>query len=113
MELGGEGVEDPGHHDVVQFSPIDGRIGDVGEDMVIEGVAMKREKHEAAPPLVVGRRGFQNHCDHRSYVFEVSSLCMQVRGEDGVGVGASVDGAIIIIVLGKRDPLLVVSCCSR
>jgi hypothetical protein len=33
------------------------------------------------------------------------SLCMQVRGEGGVGVGASVDGAIVIVVLGKRDPL--------
>jgi hypothetical protein len=30
---------------------------------------------------------------------------MQVRGEGGVGVGADVDGAIIIIILGKRDPL--------
>jgi hypothetical protein len=28
-----------------------------------------------------------------------------VRGEGGVGVGAGVDGAIIIIILGKRDPL--------
>jgi hypothetical protein len=55
MELGGEGVEDPGHHDAVQSSPIDGRIGDVGEDVVVEGIATKREKHEVAPPLVVGR----------------------------------------------------------
>jgi hypothetical protein len=30
---------------------------------------------------------------------------MQVSGEGGIGVGVSVDGAIIIIVLGKRDPL--------
>jgi hypothetical protein len=28
-----------------------------------------------------------------------------VRGEGGVGVGADVDGAIIIVVLGDRDPL--------
>jgi hypothetical protein len=28
-----------------------------------------------------------------------------VRGEDGVRVGGSVDGAIIVIVLGDRDPL--------
>jgi hypothetical protein len=28
-----------------------------------------------------------------------------VRGEGGVGVGAGGDGAIIIIILGKRDPL--------
>jgi hypothetical protein len=28
-----------------------------------------------------------------------------VCGEGGVGVGAGVDGAIIIIILGKRDPL--------
>jgi hypothetical protein len=39
-------------------------IGDVGEDMVVQGVAMKREKHEVAPPLVVGRQGFQNDLDH-------------------------------------------------
>jgi hypothetical protein len=30
---------------------------------------------------------------------------MQVRGEGGIGVGADVDGAIIVIILGKRDPL--------
>jgi hypothetical protein len=54
VEFGGEGVEDPCHHDVVQSSPIDGWIGDVGEDVVVEGVAMKREKHEVTPPLVVG-----------------------------------------------------------
>jgi hypothetical protein len=36
--------------------------------MVIEGIAMKHEKHDVAPPLVVGRRGFQNDHDHRSYV---------------------------------------------
>jgi hypothetical protein len=54
MELGGEGVEDPGYHDVVQSSPIDERIGDNGEDVVVEGVEMKREKHKVAPPLVVG-----------------------------------------------------------
>jgi hypothetical protein len=54
VEFGGEGVEDPCHHDVVQSSPIDGRIGDVGEDVVIECVATKHEKHEVAPPLVVG-----------------------------------------------------------
>jgi hypothetical protein len=111
MELGGEGVEDPGHHDVVQSSPIDGWIGDVREEMVIEGVATKREKHEVVPPLVVGRQGFQNDHDHRSYVLEVSSLCMHVRGEGGVGVGAGVDGAIVVIVLGKRDPLVAARCC--
>jgi hypothetical protein len=32
-------------------------------------------------------------------------MCVQVHGEDGVGVGVDVDGAIIIIVLGDRDPL--------
>jgi hypothetical protein len=32
-------------------------------------------------------------------------MCVQVHGEDGVGVGIDVDGAIIIIVLGDRDPL--------
>jgi hypothetical protein len=30
---------------------------------------------------------------------------MQVRGEDGIGVGADVNGAVIVIILGKRDPL--------
>jgi hypothetical protein len=30
---------------------------------------------------------------------------VQVRGESGVRVGAGVDGAIIIVVLGDRDPL--------
>jgi hypothetical protein len=54
----GEGVEDSGHHNVVQSSPIDGWIGDARENVVVEGVATKREKHEVAPPLVVGRRGF-------------------------------------------------------
>jgi hypothetical protein len=65
---------------------------------------MKREKHEVAPLLVVGRRGFQNDHDHRSYVLLVGSLRMQVHDEGGVRVGAGVDGAIIV-VLGKRDPL--------
>jgi hypothetical protein len=55
MEFGGEGVEDPCHHDTISFIPIDGQIDDVREDVVVEGVVMKREKHEVAPPLVVGR----------------------------------------------------------
>jgi hypothetical protein len=54
VEIGGEGVEDPGHINVVQSSPIDRRIGYFREDVIIEGVATKREKHEVVPPLVVG-----------------------------------------------------------
>jgi hypothetical protein len=53
VELGRESAEDLGHHDVVQSSPIDGRISDVGEDVVIESIATKREKHGVTPPLVV------------------------------------------------------------
>jgi hypothetical protein len=105
VELEGQGAEDPCHHDVVQSSLIDGRISDIGEDVVVEGVATKREKHEVAPPLVVGRRWFQDDRDHRSYILETDSLRVQVRGEGGVGVGASVDGAIVVIVRGNRDPL--------
>jgi hypothetical protein len=30
---------------------------------------------------------------------------MQVYGEGGVGVGAGVDRAVIVVVLGKCDPL--------
>jgi hypothetical protein len=30
---------------------------------------------------------------------------MQLCGEGGIRVGAGVDGAIVIIILGKRDPL--------
>jgi hypothetical protein len=55
MELGGEGVEDPCHHDVVQSSPIDGRMDDVGEDVVLQAVSMKCEKDEVTPLLVVRR----------------------------------------------------------
>jgi hypothetical protein len=58
MELRGEGAEDPGHHNVVQSIPIDERINNNGEDMVVEGVMTKREKHVVTPPLVVRRRGF-------------------------------------------------------
>jgi hypothetical protein len=105
VEFGGEGADDPCHHDVVQPSPIGGWIGDVGEDVVIEGISTKREKHEVALPLVVGRRGFQNDRDHRLYVLDVDSLCMQVRDEGGVGVGAGVDGAIVIVILGDHNPL--------
>jgi hypothetical protein len=54
VEFRREGAEDPCHHDVVQSSLIYGRIGDVGEDMVVQGIATKREKHEVAPPLVLG-----------------------------------------------------------
>jgi hypothetical protein len=86
MELRGEGVEDPSHHDVVQSSPIDRWIGDVRENVVVEGVATKREKHKVAQPLVVGRRGFQNDCEHRSYVLEAGSLHMQVHSEGSVGL---------------------------
>jgi hypothetical protein len=46
----------------------------------------------------------QNDRGHRSYVLEADSLCMQVRGEGGVGVGAGVDGAI---------PWAAANCCSR
>jgi hypothetical protein len=101
MELGREGVEDPCHHDAVQSTPTDGRIGDVREDVVVEGITMKREKHEVTPPLVVWRWGFQNDRNHRSYILEGSSL----RGEGGIGVGAGVDGAIIDVVLGNHDTL--------
>jgi hypothetical protein len=105
VELRGEGAEDPCHHDVVQSSPIDGWIGDVGEDVVVEGVATKREKHEVAPPLVVGRGGFQNDRDHRLYILEAGGLRVQVCDEGSVGVGADVDGAIVVIVLWDHDPL--------
>jgi hypothetical protein len=66
MEFRGEGAEDP----------IDRWIGDIGEDVVIKGVATKREKHEVVSPLIVGRRGFQNDRDHRSYVLETGSVRM-------------------------------------
>jgi hypothetical protein len=53
VEFGGEGAEDPCHHDVVQSSPIDGWIGDVGEDVVVQGIATKCEKHEVTPSFVL------------------------------------------------------------
>jgi hypothetical protein len=101
----GEGAEDPCHHDVVQSSPIDRRISDVGEDVVVQGVTMKREKHEVAPPLVVKRWGFQNDRGHRLYVLDAHSLRVQVRGEGGIEVGVGIDREIVIIVLGDCDPL--------
>jgi hypothetical protein len=39
VELDGEGAQDPGQHDVVQPSPIGGHVNDVGEDVVVEGIA--------------------------------------------------------------------------
>jgi hypothetical protein len=45
------------HHNAVQSSPIDGWVGDVRKDVVVEGVATKREKHEVTPPLVAGHVG--------------------------------------------------------
>jgi hypothetical protein len=105
VEFRGEGVEDPCHHDVVQSGPINGWISGVGEDVVIQGVSTKYEKHEVALPLVVGLQGFQNDRDHRSYVLDAGNLCVQVRGKGGIGVGADVDGAIIIVALGDIDPL--------
>jgi hypothetical protein len=58
VELEGEGVKDPCHCDAIQPGPIDGHISDIGEEVVVQGVSTKREKHEVAPPLVVGQRGF-------------------------------------------------------
>jgi hypothetical protein len=54
MEFRREGDEDPCHQDDVQSSPIDRRINDIREDVVDQGVAMKREKHEVTSMLVVG-----------------------------------------------------------
>jgi hypothetical protein len=54
MEFKGDSAEDPCHHDEVQSIPIDGWIGDVEEDVVVQGATTKREKHEVAPLLVVG-----------------------------------------------------------
>jgi hypothetical protein len=54
VEFRGEGVEDPCHHDVIQPNPIGGQINDDGEDVVIQAIAMKREKHDVTPLLVVG-----------------------------------------------------------
>jgi hypothetical protein len=39
------------------------------------------------------------------YILETDSLRVQVHGEDGIRVGADVNGAIVIIILGDRDPL--------
>jgi hypothetical protein len=103
VEFEEEGTEDPCHQDVFQPSPIYGRIGDVREDVIVHGVSTKCEKHEVAPPLVVGRREFQNDRNRRSYVLDVGSLHLQMRGEGGVR--ADVDGAIIVVVLGDNDPL--------
>jgi hypothetical protein len=58
--------------------------------VVIQGVATKSESTRS------------RHC---LYVLEADSLRKQVHDEGGVGVGASVIGAIIIVVLGDRDPL--------
>jgi hypothetical protein len=55
MEFEGEGAKDPCHHDIIQPSPIGGRIGDVIEDVVVQGIATKREKHEVTSPFVMGR----------------------------------------------------------
>jgi hypothetical protein len=106
MEFGREGAEDPCHHDAIPSSPIDRWIGEVREDVVIEGIAVKREKYEVAPPLVVRRRGLQNDRDHRSYILEVGSLHVHVRGEGGIGVGAGVDGSIF---LGSGELLFLVT----
>jgi hypothetical protein len=38
-------------------------------------------------------------------VLEAGSLCMQVHSEGSIGVGADFNRAIIIVVLGDRDPL--------
>jgi hypothetical protein len=54
--------------------------------VVVQGVAIKCEKHEVTPPLIVGQRGFQNDRDHRSYILEVGSLREQVRGEGASGL---------------------------
>jgi hypothetical protein len=105
MELGGECAEDPGHHDAIQSSPIDGWIDDIGEDMVVKGVVTKCEKHEVAPPLVVRWRVFQNDHGYRSYILEADSLRMQVHDEGSIRVGANIGGAIVTIVPGDHDPL--------
>jgi hypothetical protein len=105
VKLRGGGAEEPGHHDAVQSSPIDGWVGDVGEEVVVVGLATKHEKHEVVPLLVVRWWVFQNDRDHRSYVLEAGSLRMQVRGEGGFRVGVGVDEAIIVILLGDHDPL--------
>jgi hypothetical protein len=55
IEFQGKGVRESCHHDVVQSSPIDRQISDIRDDVVVQGVVMKREKHEVVPPLVVGR----------------------------------------------------------
>jgi hypothetical protein len=44
--------------------------------MVIEGIVMKHEEHEVAPPLLLRQRGFQNDHEHRSYILEAGSLRM-------------------------------------
>jgi hypothetical protein len=53
VEFRGEGVEDPCHHNVVQPNPISGQIGDIREDVVVQGVSMKHEKHKVAPSYVL------------------------------------------------------------
>jgi hypothetical protein len=101
VEFGGGNAKDPCHQDAIQSSPIDGRIGDI----FIQAVETKHEKHGVAPLLIVERQGFQNDRVHRLYVLDADNLRVQVRDEGGIEVGAGVDGAIIVIILGDHDPL--------
>jgi hypothetical protein len=68
---------------------------------------------DCKPRLVCGLRRLpndlrelQNDRDLRSYVLEAGSRHMQMHGESDVGVGADVDGAIIIVVLGDHDAMM-------
>jgi hypothetical protein len=55
VKLDGESNQDPSQYNVVQCGLIGGRVDDVRDDLIVEGVAAEREEHNVTPPLVVGR----------------------------------------------------------
>jgi hypothetical protein len=60
VEVDRDGPQAPGEHDVVKPSPIGGRVNDVGDDMIVEGIEAVCEEHLVMPALVVGRERLQN-----------------------------------------------------
>ena len=82
MEVEGDHPEDLGEDDVVEAQPRGGldRDRNVGEDVVVEGIAAERE--DQVPPPGVGRRlRLEDNRDQETDVLDTPGLVVELRHE--------------------------------
>jgi hypothetical protein len=95
VEVQRDRPQDPGEDDAVQTKPRRGLDGDrnVNEDVVIEGVAAKSEKHQIPPAGVGGRLRLEDDRDEEADVLDPPGLVVKLSHER-VGRVVPEDGSV-------------------